>query len=226
MDFKVIKNEQLQKEVNLGVYKLSIDEGIMYLSKGRQMFIISANAIGFKEITVDARILKIDEETAYVFDRNNKVAVIKPTEEKGQLKINVSEIALPFSLSGFIRCCSEGRAFLLIDLKKKYYIHYDGENINSSNINISERAFPVVSSDIGIIFDQKEVQIINKGIRSVLSVAKAFNQNNIRAQINRERTKTELFFSDGIYELKVSIDKNGKVLYGERSNIFFESKRD
>jgi len=32
--------------------------------------------------------------------------------------------------------------------------------------------------------------------------------------------------NDGTYETMISIDKNGSIKYGERANIFFESKED
>ncbi|MEM4295584.1 MAG: hypothetical protein QXS91_02135 [Candidatus Anstonellales archaeon] len=221
-----ILNNVLDNEALLGNLKLSINDGLLYLGKGSKFFIIAPSRLGLREITIDARILKINEKQAYVFDKTNKAFVISPKEEHGELKIDIKELTLPFILSNHFRGCSYNTNFLIIDIKNGSYIMLVGNNIISSKISISDKAMPFMVNDVGVIIDKKDMHVIKNGIRNVLVLAKALNTSSLMIDYEKRRGETTIFISDGTYDVKMVISDNGNIKYGERANIFFESKKE
>jgi hypothetical protein len=142
------------------------------------------------------------------------------------MQIDIKEITLPFTLSNYFKCSSHHLNFLLIDLKNKAYIMLDGKNIFKGNVDISEKAFPLIAENIGILIDKKDIHIIVNGIRSVLLLSKELEQRRIKINYERKGNVSYIHMNDGTYETMISIDKNGSIKYGERANIFFESKED
>jgi hypothetical protein len=67
-----IKNHQLEKNIDLGSFKLFIDNGSLYAQKGRETILISPSKFGLNEFSINVRLLKVNEEEAYIFDSLNK----------------------------------------------------------------------------------------------------------------------------------------------------------
>lgn len=218
-----VKNNGLENKVLLSNYELFFENEMLCVKSAKNITILTPKNFGLTSFII-TKFIKIDEKNAYIICSLDKVFLLKIAEKKDEIK--VKSLELPFMLSKNFECIGYRKNILFLDFDNNKYLFLNKKRFVNGNIKFFEKAKPAIIDNIAIIINDKEVHIINNGLRSVLTFEKPFNTKNLIIKKGKTKKGTFIYLNDGFYEGKILIEKNGKIIYGERENIFFKNKLD